>query len=496
MHRLLLLVLGLVELGVALTLVHLGRELPARSELEQSFQTAGEVTGRAEDQIRQVRDQVRLLRQPQFQDLALQLQRQLRVLTRTLREKKVDFDTLAALRDGLDGVAEGLDGAATTFEPDGLNKLGNGLGQTADFLDQKLIPTAEAAAANLDKSTTVLADSARKTAQLLRELPLDFKALRAMHDGLGRFGDGLDRMSAAVQLKRLQKMREGLQGLNSALTVGADQVERLSRYSYPVVRFEGLKPLVQQRAFWPDGDRAAEGLRKAARGVLAADQELADVMKQIPELKSSLEASRKVVTAARSALALAMKQQPLIEPLLKDLPVQAAQMAESLPRVGQDLARMLRETRRLKEVSTALRQVQAGLDKTARNWPELRKTVQVSAKLLRATSRQLDQALQQREEYEKAIDQTATLGETFATMLPLFSQQMVQRLEDQEHSLDNLSRSLGEVRGVLPEYGQSAGRIADTARWLVWLVAAAVALHGAHILLGLRSHGTLSGRRS
>ena len=48
---------------------------------------------------------------------------------------------------------------------------------------------------------------------------------------------------------RLETMRDGFRGLDAALSTGADQVDRLADYRYPVVRFSGLLPEIgRQRA--------------------------------------------------------------------------------------------------------------------------------------------------------------------------------------------------------------------------------------------------------
>src|SRR5262249_48516290 len=151
-------------------------------------------------------------------------------------------------------------------------------------------------------------------------------------------------------------IQEGFQGMQSALAKGADQVERLGGYTYPVVSFNGLVPDVRERKFWPEGEEIAKDLRKAAGGIEAAGKEGNGLARELPQVRSSLQESRKIVDKTREALALTLKQQDQLAPLLKDFPRKTAQLAEQLPALGGDVAQLLRGTDKLKEVALALRQ--------------------------------------------------------------------------------------------------------------------------------------------
>lgn len=482
MRRTALLVLVVLELVVAVTLVQMGRQLPARAEMEHSFTKVENVTRQAERQIHQVRDQVHLLRQTQLEGHLQRMQKQLRALTKTLREQTIDFQTVAATRDALGSIAKGLQGLGDTLDPRGIDQLGAGLKVTAVFLEDKLLPAAQTAADQLDKSVGLLQEDARLAARFLRELPSSFDTLKEMHDSLAQFDKGLSKMAVTLHTERLQTMRAGFDGMYVALSTGADQVERLGNFTYPVLTFDGLKPEVEQRAFWPEGERIAAGLRKAGKGVKAADAQMGEMLKNLPDVEQSLRASHKVVASTRAALAEALAQKTRVEPVLKELPSHAAKLADNLPRLGHDLAQVLRQTESLKEVATALHQAQRGLQDTARQWPELRKAVLASARVLQTTQEQLDRALNSKEEYEDALAQTIALADASATLAPLLFRETLRQLEGQEKSLDQLGNSLGEVGDILPHYGHTAGQLIHTGRWLAWLVAAIVLLHALYVL--------------
>src|SRR5262249_53329928 len=160
-----------------------------------------------------------------------------------------------------------------------------------------------------------------------------------------------------------------------------------------------------QRQFWPDGDRIGRGMRKAARGVRAAGKEMEGMAKALPSFCKAVKASRRLVDKSKDTLALALEHRSEVEPLLKDLPEHAQRLADNLPKVGQDLARVLRDTGRLKEMAAGLRKARKGIDSAVKSLPDLRSIFANSAGLLRGMQSQLDKALIHRGDYRKALNQ-------------------------------------------------------------------------------------------
>src|SRR5262249_36094850 len=152
---------------------------------------------------------------------------QTRTVTAMLRQQQVDFESVQTMRDALGEVATGLDSLATSFDGSNVRKLGDGLGETAAFLEDRVIPGAAKAADQIDTSTKALRTDAQHLAEVLKAAPLDLKTAREVHDSLARFGEGLDKMHALLKVERLSTMRDGFTGLETALGTGADQVERL-----------------------------------------------------------------------------------------------------------------------------------------------------------------------------------------------------------------------------------------------------------------------------
>jgi len=482
MRRIVFLTLGILELVVAAILAYLGASLPHPSEVSAGFDRVEKTTRGASRQVGTLRQQVVEVRQPEMLQLAQRLQTQTESVTASLKKQHVDYETVANLRTSLSDVAAGLDGIAETLDPDRIGQLGTGLGETARYLDDSVIPISGKAADQLDETAAALGKDAEKLSSLLKVSAPDLKAAREVHDSLGRFNEGLEKMLKLLELKRLEAIKDGFSGLETSLSTTAGEVERLSGYTYPKVKVSGLKIDVEEKPFWPNGGKVADGLRKATEGVRAARKELDDIGSDLPELRKSLEESRKIVAQTRAALGQALKQQDQIEALLRDMPQRTAKIAEDLPKLGRLFARLLRDAGRLRDVSASLRQAQKGIDTAVARWPDLRKSLRQTATLLKASSAQLDKALQNRKEYEATLKQSTELADTFALMAPLFTEQVTTQLGEQERSLADLEKSLDDVGDTLPAFHRSAVDVVTAGRILAWLVAVIVGLHGGFLL--------------
>jgi DNA repair exonuclease SbcCD ATPase subunit len=483
MRRVVFAGLGGLELVVAGVIVYLGLSLPRPRDVGDGFDRVETTTRKAGDQIGAMRRQVHDLRRPEMQQLADQLQRQTETVTTSLKRQRVDFQTVATLRDSLRDVAKGMDGLSEALDPARVGQLGTGLGETAKFIDETLVPVSAKSADQIDKLTADLAKDAEQLATLLRATTPDLKAAREIHDSLARFDEGLEKMLKLIELKRMDSIKEGFAGMETALDTTAGEVERLSGYTYPNVKITGRMNIgVEEKPFWPNGGKVAAGLRKATEGVRAAGKELDGIGKDLPQVRTSLEESRKVITQTRTALGQALKQQDKLEPLLRDVPTRTAKLAEDLPKLGQEFAKLLRETKRLSEVAASLRQAQKGIDATVARWPDLRRGLTRTSELLSASGEQLDRVLKNRSEYETGLTQSTELAETFARTAPFFATQFTTQLAEQERSLADLEKSLDDVGSTLPAYKSSATDLVAAGRLLAWLAAAMAALHGTFLL--------------
>jgi chromosome segregation ATPase len=239
--------------------------------------------------------------------------------------------------------------------------------------------------------------------------------------------------------------------------------------------------MVEQRAFWPEGEKIAEGMRKAAKGATAASEEMKLLSKDLPKLRQSLQESRNAAKSTREALGAALKQQDQVEALLKNVPEHAARLSDELPELASALSKVLRDTAKLKEVGALLRQTQKGIDVAMERWPELRKNLGRSSVLLRNTQKQLNHVVTHQSEYEASLQHTLQLSRTFSAALPLLTEQLEMELGDQEQALTNLNDSIEDVNEALPQVAHSAAGILQTTRLLLVLMAVIFALHGGYL---------------
>jgi hypothetical protein len=333
MRRLIFLAMGALELSVVAVLLRLAWQIPGNAEINEGFQSAGQVTEKAGAQVRLLREQIKTLQRMELHQVSARLQKQAEIITSTLRSQTVDFETVSSMRDAVADLGKGLGDLAESFDPLSIGRLSNGLGETADFVEEKLVPAAR---------------------------------------------------------KEIKKPSSAVYKANS------DQLK------------------------------------------------MQDVMAS---------------PASPSGTASPMK-----------------------PRKGNiDLGHVLPEADRLKEVADSLRQAQTGLEMIQARWPDLRTRLKQLAGVLQATKGQLNQAIEHRQDYEDALEQTVQIADTLSLMLPLMTDQLDGRLDEEDRTLTDLGRNLDDVGRQLPAYEHSATQFFGAGRVLACLAAAIVGLHGFYL---------------
>jgi uncharacterized phage infection (PIP) family protein YhgE len=412
MRRAVFLGLGFVELALAVLLILIGLKLPGRSTVEKGAARLEGMTGEASKQVALLRD---------------------------------SQDQL------LGSVAQGMEAWANALDPTMIRQLREGTGQLAGFLQDQVRPSAASAAGRLEKAIDNFQKDAVLLSQLLKDAPPDLKAAREVYESLGSFSEGVDQVSFVLSAERLRTMREGFKGMEESLSTGAEQVERLSGFTYPVVKFNGLKPEIDEKSFWPEGEDIAKGMRKGARALREAGKEFDTQAANLPRVQRSLEESKKAAARIREMLGKAVNNQEKLESVLKTLPQNTTRLAEELPLLGKDLNRILRETERLSEISIGLKQAQDLLASAEKTWPEARQGLLDSAARLRSL---------QKPNPEKTDPAT----------------------REQLNSLDNLRSDLSQIHDAVPEVARDINDILTLVRWLLWVLAGAATLHAVHTL--------------
>ena len=484
MHKLMFPTLGVLELAASVALVVLGASLPTPDDVRQSFDGARRVTDAAGGQVNALRGRVDIVRRSRLRETADRLGASTRSVAVAVKAQKIDFDKVRALRDAMGRTAEGLGKLSEVLDPEAFDKLGAGLGEAADFLDQGVIPAARRAADDLEAVSEPLQATARQFSRLAREAPLNLGPVREFHDSLARFDEGLATTGAMLDPRRLEPLRDATVGAEGVVAEAARMAERAAGYSYPVVEVDGLRPRVKTRPFWPRGAEVGADLRKVGVGVAAMGKEVEALSRELPRVQAAVAESRKALGATRKSLAAALTHQTEVDRLLKEMPDQADRLAGALPALTAGLAKALRNTGRLSDVAASLRKARRGLDAAGPLLPELGKGLAGSASLLRAARDQLDEALRHRAEYEAALGQVEALSTAFAALAPTAADGLAGRLDDEDNALAEMAVGIDQIGVTLPTYSNALSRCLRVGRLLAWLVAVIAGLHGAFLALG------------
>ena len=488
MRRVLFPILGLGELAASGLLVVLGLALPGREDLRRSFAAAVRVTAAGGSQVRAIRDQVDDLRRSGLGPSADRLAGATRSATGVLRMRRVDFEEVEALRDATDRAAEGLDALAGSLDPEALATLGVGLESAADVLDRAILPASADAARELEATSGRLGRGARQLADLIAESPSDLAPLRDVGEGLARFDQGFAAMDGMLDPRRLVPLRRATDGAEGVVREASRLASRAAGYSYPVIAFNGLRPKVQSRPFWPAGAKVGADMREVAAGVTALGGELDTLAVELPKVQEAVRESRRTIASTRQALESALERRAEAEELLKELPEQAARLAEALPDLAADLARGLREVGRLRDLVDALRRIRIAVESARSEGPRARAALGGTAAILRSARDQLDLALEHRDDYAAALDQVGALSDDLAARAPEFADRVEAVLGEEDRTLDELTRGLEGVEQALPAYEATLIRCLGLGRSLAWLVAGIAGLHGLALIAGgLRS---------
>jgi hypothetical protein len=483
MRRVIYLGLAILELGAVGVLLALVWELPGPADMHDAFGRAQRVGQKTNQQVQSLRQQLRAFskRQPEMQEVADQLQKQLKLVSDQLGNQRMDFKAIAAVRDALGDVADGLEGVSGMLDPKTVSRLSSALATTATYLEEKVAPAAARAADQLDGSLEALRIEAESLSAAFRTVALDPESLRESLARLEQFDQALVWLQEHATAEQLRQWKQKLAALDASMNEAADRVALLAAQTYPSMTFNGLLPEVEYKPIWPQGQAAAQALRRGAHLLSLGNRYARSLTEAAPAYGDALKEMRKFVFQLRQVMRLAANQREEWAPLLRNLPENAARLAEDLPRLGGGLSRVLRDTVRLKEVADVLRQAQRGIDDMVENWPVLQKKMGRSVVVLRVTRNQLNYALEHQQEYEAALKGVSGLAQTVAGSLPVFTSQLEQDLAEQEKALGGLQTSIEDALEVLPHAETNATRIVQMARALLALLAGIVGFHAVYL---------------
>lgn len=489
MRRLILLIMGTLELLVGLVILILAWLLPASGAVQDGMETIGRLGQQTGQQVESLRLHLQHLRErkPLVKDFAIKLDTQWEQLIDMARNQGNQLDKIRSIDVALEESTRALSNLEKALQLDDLSNVGTSLKETADYLDDKFSPSLRLTADNIEKSTQALKEEFQYLATLLRSLPVDLQTLKAIHEGLGRFNMGIGQTRKILELKNLGLLQEGMQALDESLLTASKQVEKIGTYTYPTLRFEGLNSTVEAKPIWPEAGQVAEGLKKAAEGSRVVAKDVGKMLSEhLPAVRSSLDEAHKILEQSHLVLGKALKNQDQVDALLKRVPEQAALLADRLPGMASSLAKALRDTAHLDKLANALRKAKELLDLCSLRLPDIRRSMKSTLEVLQAIHKGFRLTLENPVQFREGLERTLNIAQSFSRSLPLFLGQLEQDLQQQEESLVHLEKGIDDVARLLPEASLWAVRMIQFTRLLLTLGAIIFGLHGIYLIFGFR----------
>ena len=480
--RRLLPALALLEIGSAVLLLLLAAAAPPRTEVRLGFEGARRATAAAAEGAGTAALEVAALRREGISGREAELELARRALAAVSEAPAVDFEALAALRDGLIRGADGIEAIASAADPEAIAGLGAELLAAADLIDDRVVPASLEVAGRLEAASAPLGAGAARLVAALESASIDLEPLREVHDGLGRLDEGLVAVGAMVDPARLEAIGEAAGGAERVVDEAARLASRAAGYTYPVVELDGLTPRVRQRSFWPRADRVGQDLRKVADGMEAMEGQAEALAVELPKVLRSLEDGRRGLSATRSTLAVALERREEIERILAEMPADAAALAAVLPAMAEELAGVLRGAERLGALAAALRDAGRAAEGARGRWPSIRADLDGSSAVLRAAGDRIDAAIAGRAEAEAAWARIAEASAAASNTLPDSIRRLDDRLAEQQRILGTMARGIGQLDATLPTFEESLLRCLRIGRLLAVLVGLIAGAHGFALL--------------
>lgn len=466
MRKLIKLAIAILYFGAGMACFTISMRLPQPEATRQTLHHIQHTLESTKTQLGILEQHLAGVRRADLQQRALSMRERSSELAQRLRERSWDYESATHMRDTLGQLASGLTRWSETFDAEQIRKFATGLSETARFLDENVVQSAEQAAQEVQAFADALSKDAELFSELTRDLSSNWHQAEEVDQALGRLDDGMTRMGRLLDPRRVRAMRVGLSGLEKSLDATAGEVERVAGYKYPVIRFVGWRPEIDERPFWPNGERIAEGLRQSTEGVRAAQEELDALLRDLPVIKDSIEQSRKTLSQTRSALRLALERRDKLEPLLRDAPNRAKKLSESLPRMAANLAENLRQATRLRELTRGMHQAAEILAKQADNWAETRQSVRQIGRVLESAGEQLQRITANRQQFDSATDQLTDFMTTIADLIPIVTEAIDSSFQVDANYICTLRDHLEQTARQIPDLRDRAGDSLTALRWL------------------------------
>jgi len=495
MRRVIFLSLGGLEAVAAGILAFLAFILPGTEEVRESTQRVGAISGNAEEQVQGLRARLGDVRarQPRLKRDAERLKAEMAHVKESLEKQQLDPAALAKMNDSLGRTADDLQDLGDVFTGEDLGRLGTALGRAADYLDRDLAPGAEALARRLEGSARQLRADAVRLRDQARGGVVDVVAVRELSDALSRFAGELDRLEKDLRTPAAEAALASLQRLGNPLDEAADRLNGVASISYPDVKMHGYQPVVVSKPLWPEGKALVAALRRAAAETGGLERQLGSVSRDLPRLRASVAETRAAVDRTRAALADAAGHEEHLGEALKAMPDDLERLVRQVADLQDELARALDGARQLHDAADQVRAVKRQVEGVAGRAPKVRTGLDRLADILRKRQADLRELIDHPASYRTSLANTLKLLDAVAAALPPLTDNLDNRLEREDQSLEQLEHSVHQVTVAMPDVSRTACRVLIVTRLLLCVGAAIFGVHGGYLFL-VHLHGFLDHR--
>jgi DNA repair exonuclease SbcCD ATPase subunit len=453
--------------------------LPTEQDVKDKVGRVENVSRNSGNQVRSLRGQLEGVRarQPRLKQSAEQLQLKMAEVKVRLKKQQPDEETLRKMSESLGRTADDFQALGDGVSPEALVQLAQALEGTAEFLEGEVVPGDVGAARELEDVSRRI----RTGAALLRGGTADRQSVRDLIDALRQFSAGLERLEASFNLPLTQRLRRSLRRFDDPLDEVINRLDALASISYPVVTVKGIQPIIESKPLWPEGKEVVAMLRMVSLSSATLQGQLATLDSAAPRARSSIEEARRAVDLIRITLETAAAHQVRLQELLKTPPEKIVRAVEQASALAEETARTLRSTEQLRKVVLRLRELRQRLADAAERAPKLRDGLIGLAEVLRRRQADLQELIDNPGPYRTTLNQTLNLIDVVTAALPLFTDHLDTKLEEEDQSLEQLENSINEVTEVMPEVSRTASRLMQLTRWLLYLGAAIFGLHGVYL---------------
>jgi uncharacterized phage infection (PIP) family protein YhgE len=308
-------------------------------------------------------------------------------------ESKREQPRLSAQRDTLLILSDALKMQAEALNPQTFSGLAAVLERTAEAL-VKQSQAARSAARDLEDTAEALLVWAEVCREFLNEVQIDLELAGQVHTSLTTFSDGSKSLEKILEMPQVPAIRDGLGGLDRALTTAATDIEDLASVTYPRFYWNGKWPAYEWVAVFPNGYQIAEGLRQAAEGIRSANKELETLGKELPRIRRAVESSRKVLEKVRDASGTVYEKRHEIARSRERLADLIEFLAQGMAETTTSLAEAMRELERMEAVAQDLRNAQAALLDDAQRFEDVRTRLLESSQQLRRKAEAPEEAIE------------------------------------------------------------------------------------------------------